>query len=105
MPQRKQGSFAELRIGLLVLTAIAILILGIFAVSGDIGIFGSKAIVRSQLSNIDGLRKGAEVRLSGKKIGSVKDIIFSPDIPATVTSQNLIEVVMQIDGKIDGRPA
>jgi phospholipid/cholesterol/gamma-HCH transport system substrate-binding protein len=105
MPQRKKGSLAELRIGLLVLAAITILILGIFAVSGDIGIFGSKTIVRSQLSNIDGLRKGAEVRLSGKKIGSVKDIIFSHDIPPTANAQNLIEVVMQIDGRIDGRPA
>jgi phospholipid/cholesterol/gamma-HCH transport system substrate-binding protein len=105
MPQKKQGSFAELRIGLLVLAAIAILILGIFAVSGDISLFGGKAIVRTELSNIDGLRKGAEVRLSGKKIGSVKELIFSRDIPPNSNSQNMIEVVMQIDGKIDGRPA
>ena len=36
MAQRKQASFSELRVGILVLSALAILILVIFAVSGDI---------------------------------------------------------------------
>ena len=40
MAQRKQASFSELRVGILVLSALAILILVIFAVSGDIKLPG-----------------------------------------------------------------
>lgn len=105
MPQKKQSSFAELRVGFLVLMSIAILIIVIFAVSGDLSIFGQKTLVKTEMSSVDGLRKGAEVRLSGKKIGSVKDIHFSNDIPADPKAQSNIEIVMELDGKLDGRPA
>src|SRR5438309_8896798 len=104
MPQKKQSSLSELRVGFLVLLSIAILIIVIFAVSGDISVFGQKTIVKTEMSTVDGLRKGAEVRLSGKKIGSVKDINFK-DIPADPKAQNNMEIVMEIDGKLDGRPA
>jgi phospholipid/cholesterol/gamma-HCH transport system substrate-binding protein len=104
MPQKKQTSLAELRVGLLVFTSIVILILVIFAVSGDIALFGRKTIVRTYMSNVDGLRKGAEVRLSGVKVGSVKDIVFR-DIPDDPQSPNRVEVIMEISGKIDGQDA
>lgn len=106
MAQHKQASFSELRVGILVLSALAILILVIFAVSGDIKLpgFGSTATVRTQMASVDGLRKGAEVRLSGKKVGSVREINFG-QIPSSRDSQSNIEIVMEIDGKIDGRPA
>jgi len=105
MPQKKQSSLAELRVGILVLASLAILILVIFAVSGDISLFGKKTIVRTLMSSVDGLRKGAEVRLSGVKIGSVKDINFSNEIPQNPEARNNIEVVMELSGKLDGRPA
>ena len=65
--------FRNYALGILVLSALAILILVIFAVSGDIKLpgFGQTTTVRTQMSSVDGLRKGAEVRLSGKKVGSV----------------------------------
>lgn len=107
MPQNKPARLAELRVGLLVLLALAILILVIFAVSGDLKFpgFGKTAIVRTDMNSVDGLRKGAEVRLSGKKIGSVSDIKFSDQIPASANAPNNIEIYMSIDGKIDGRAA
>jgi phospholipid/cholesterol/gamma-HCH transport system substrate-binding protein len=106
MAQRKQTSFSELRVGILVLSSLAILILVIFAVSGDIKLpgFSRTAIVRTQMSSVDGLRKGAEVRLSGKKVGSVTGINFGK-IPSSLDSQNNIEIVMEIDGRLDGSPA
>src|SRR5437879_13438015 len=105
MPQKKQSSLAELRVGILVLASLAILILVIFAVSGDISLFGQKTIVRTYMSSVDGLRKGAEARLSGVKIGSVKDINFSNEIPQDPNSRNTIEIVMESSGKLDRRPA
>ncbi len=57
------------------------------------------------MARVDGLRKGAEVRLSGKQIGSVKDINFSSQIPSATDQANNLEVVMEISGSLDGRPA
>ncbi|MGE0132161.1 MAG: MlaD family protein [Blastocatellales bacterium] len=107
MAQRKQASFSELRVGILVISALAILMLVIFAVSGDIKLpgFSKTTIVKTKMASVDGLRKGAEVRLSGKKVGSVKEINFSDQIPSGPDAQNNIEIVMEIDGKLDGRPA
>lgn len=107
MPQNKPARLSELRVGLLVLLALAILVLVIFAVSGDLKVpgFGTTTIVRTEMPSVDGLRKGAEVRLSGKKIGSVKEIKFSNQIPSSADATNNLELVMEIDGKLDGRPA
>ncbi len=106
MPRQQQATVSQMRVGLLVLAALAILILTIFAVSGDLRLPGltKTAIVKTQMASIDGLSKGAEVRLSGKRIGSVKDIRFGA-IPAETNSQANIEIVMEIDGKLDDRPA
>src|SRR5215475_14992457 len=106
MAQRKQTSFSELRVGVLVISALGILILVIFAVSGDIKLpgFSRTATVRTQMSSVDGLRKGAEVRLSGKKVGSVREINFG-NIPSSRESQNNIEIVMEIDGRLGETPA
>ncbi len=107
MAQRKQTSFSELRVGILVLSALAILLLVVFTVSGDLKLpgFSRTAIVRTQMASVDGLRKGAEVRLSGKKVGSVKEINFNDQIPNSLDAQNNIEIVMEIDGKLGERPA
>jgi len=107
MPQIKQRSLSELRVGLLVLLALAILILVIFTVSGDISLPGlrGKTTVRTEMNSVDGLRRGAEVRLSGVKVGSVKDVRFNTQIPKNLNAQNNIEIIMEIDGKLDGRPA
>jgi phospholipid/cholesterol/gamma-HCH transport system substrate-binding protein len=107
MPQNKPKSLSEMRVGLLVVAALAILIFVIFAVAGDIRIPGltRTTIVKTEMSNIDGLRKGAEVRLSGKKIGSVREINFSSQIPSDQNAGNNLEIVMEIDGKLDSRPA
>src|SRR5262249_62394002 len=61
--------------------------------------FGKTAAIKTQMSNVDGLRKGAEVRLSGKKVGSVREINFGK-IPNSTDSQSNIEIVMEIDGKL-----
>ncbi len=107
MPQNKPTSLSGLRVGILVTLGLAILIFVIFAVSGDVRIpgFSKMTIVKTDMASVDGLRKGAEVRLSGKKIGSVKEINFSNQIPSDPNAQNNIEVVMEIDGNLDGKPA
>ena len=107
MPTTKQAKLSELRVGLLVVISLAILLFVIFTVSGAIKLPGvhTTTIVRTRMSSVDGLREGAEVRLSGKKVGSVRAIQFSSEIPQNVASQDNIEIIMEIDGRLDGRPA
>jgi phospholipid/cholesterol/gamma-HCH transport system substrate-binding protein len=107
MPQNTQPGLSQLRVGLLVVSAIAILTLVIFAIAGDLTLpgFNKKTIIKTEMASVDGLREGAEVRLSGKKIGSVKSINFSKDIPDNPNAQNNVEIEMEISGKLDGRPA
>lgn len=102
MPRPLNNTFAKLRVGILMMAALAILILTIFAVSGDITFFRKKTIVKTFMPNVDGLHKGAEVRLSGVKIGSVREINFNPKIPADNKALDNIEIVMEISGKLNG---
>lgn len=107
MPKSKQASLSELRVGILVVVSLVILIFIVFTISGDLKFPGMNktTIVRTRMASVDGLREGAEVRLSGKKVGSVREIIFGNEIPKDATAQTNIEIVMEIDGRLDGRPA
>ena len=58
MPQRKQLTWAELRVGLFVLVGLAVLAAGIFYVTGA-GILGPKYRVKTLLPEVSGLAKGA----------------------------------------------
>ena len=51
MPQNTQPGFSQLRVGLLVLAALAILTLVIFAIAGDISLpgFGKKTTIRTEM--------------------------------------------------------
>ena len=109
MAQRKQASFSELRVGILVLSAFAILILVIFAVSGDIKLpgFSRTTIVKTQMANVDGLRKGAEVRLSGKKVAILATHGFEQselEVPRDRLKENgaTVDIVSPEAGEIRG---
>ena len=54
------------------------------------------------MPTVEGLRKGAEVRLSGVKIGNVKEINFNSKIPDNKEAKDNIELVMEITGKLNG---
>ncbi|HZS05143.1 MAG TPA: MlaD family protein [Blastocatellia bacterium] len=95
---------AELRVGLLVLGGIAVLILALFTATGDISLFNRKTTIKTRMGNVDGLRKGGEVRLSGVRVGSIKDINFNPQIPGSEADANLVEIIMEVSGKINGLP-
>jgi phospholipid/cholesterol/gamma-HCH transport system substrate-binding protein len=107
MPKSKQASLSELRVGILVVVSLVVLIFVVFTISGDLKFPGmnTTTTVRTRMASVDGLREGAEVRLSGKKVGSVRAINFGSEIPKEATAQTNIEIVMEIDGRLDGRPA
>lgn len=75
MPSRKEIQWSQLRVGALVLVALAVLIGLIFLMSGSTGgLFAKKYVLRSYFENAAGLKNGAEVTLQGVTIGNVKSI-------------------------------
>src|SRR5437763_1003962 len=79
MPPAKKGvGIREVRVGLLVVVAIAVLIFLILNASGDISPFSTKLHLKARFQNADGLRRGSEVRLAGVRIGKVDDVRLLP---------------------------
>ena len=80
MPSRKEIQWSQLKVGALVLGAMAILIFLIFLMSGSTGgLFAPKLTIRSYFANASGLKNGAPVTLEGVTIGNVTRIRVVPD--------------------------
>jgi len=77
MAQRKELTWAELRVGLFVLAGLAILAVAVFYVTGA-GILGPKYRLITYLPEVEGLETGAPVRLDGVAIGNVQSIGLTP---------------------------
>lgn len=96
MPQRKQLTWTELRVGLFVLVGLSVLAAGIFYVTG-IGLFGPKYRLTTYLPEVSGLANGAPVRVDGVEVGNVESIKLLPRSGKTVDKNRNIEVVMRVD--------
>src|SRR5215831_3987686 len=94
MPRQKT-TFAELRVGILVVVTIAILIVFILSVSGGIPFFQRNSTYHTKFSAADGLKKGDEVRLAGKNVGKVDSVEFGA-IPASKDDKPIV-VTMVVD--------
>jgi len=101
MPRSNKAiGLSDLRVGLFVVAAIAVLIFLILNASGEINPFKRKLHLRARFASADGLRKGADVNLAGVRVGRVDDIkLLGPDANA---GDQKVEVAISIDGKIDG---
>ena len=89
MPQRKQITWAKLRVGLLVLVSLIIFGVGVFFISGEVGIFTSRYTLKTYFSGASGLRGGSQVRVAGVPVGVVESVRISrfpePDKAVEVT--------------------
>jgi phospholipid/cholesterol/gamma-HCH transport system substrate-binding protein len=96
MPQRKQLTWTELRVGLFVIVGIVILAAGILYVTGG-GFLGAKYRLRTYLSEVEGLSVGAPVRLDGVEVGNVDAIRVHELKPGEAPDPNRsIELVLRI---------
>ena len=89
MPSRKEIQWSELKVGALVLGAVAILIVLIFLMSGSTGgLFSRKLMLRTYFDNATNLKSGAPVTLEGVTIGNIAHIRIVPErepFPVEVT--------------------
>ena len=92
MPSRKEIRWSQLKVGALVLSAMAVLVLLIFLMSGSSGgLFARKLVLRSYFTNAAGLKNGAPVTLEGVTIGNVTHIRVVP-----ARNPTPVEVIMQV---------
>ena len=92
MPSRKEILWSQLKVGALVLVAVAVLIALIFLMSGSTGgLFSRKVVLRSYFENATGLKNGAPVTLEGVTIGNVTKIRVIP-----ARNPTPVEVTMQV---------
>jgi phospholipid/cholesterol/gamma-HCH transport system substrate-binding protein len=104
MPRSQASiSLRQVRVGLFVLIAIAVLVFLVLNASGDINPFSKKLHVRARFIDANGLREGSEVRLAGVRVGKVERIVLLE--PSPVPDAPRVEAQMVIDASIDGRPA
>lgn len=95
MAQRKQLTWAELRVGIFVLAALLIVGVAVFYVTGA-GFWGPKYRLYTQLPEVEGVKVGAIVDLDGIEIGNVQSIALNPNAQDRTHS---VKLTLQIDKK------
>ena len=92
MPSRKEIQWSQLRVGALVLVAMAVLVGLVFLTSRATGgPFSRKIVLRAYFANAAGLKNGAPVTLQGVTIGNVTRIRVVPQRNPTP-----VEVTMRV---------
>jgi len=92
VPSRKEIQWSQLRVGALVLLAMAVLVMLILLMSSASGgLFARKLVLRSYFENAAGLKDGAPVTLEGVTIGNVIHVRVIPERNPTP-----VEVTMRV---------
>lgn len=95
MPSHKEIQWSQLKVGSLVLAAMAVLIGLIFLMNGSGGgPFGRKIVLRSYFANAAGLKDGAVVSVDGVTVGNVTKTRVVPE-----RNPYPVEVTMQVGEK------
>jgi phospholipid/cholesterol/gamma-HCH transport system substrate-binding protein len=83
---------STVKVGLFIFVGIAILVIGIFLIGRKQALFSSTFSVKAYFQDIQGLRNGATVRLSGIDVGAVNDVEIVNDTTGRVeVTMNLKE--------------
>ncbi len=80
-PSKRNVTLSQLRVGIFVLIAIAVLVFLVLNASGDINPFSRKLHLKARFVDANGLREGSEVRLAGVRVGKVERIVLLEPSP------------------------
>ncbi len=95
MPQRKELTWGQLRVGLMVGIALLILIVAIFFISGQVNLLGGTYTLNAYFPEAKGLASGAQVELAGVSVGNVSQISLS----SSQDPNQAVLVAMKISGQ------
>jgi len=76
MPRTRSLAWSELKLGIVVVAAIAVAIVFAFMVGGEGGLPWQRYHLKTRFPNVQGLKAGAVVRLAGVEVGQVGDVEF-----------------------------
>ncbi len=82
------------RLGLFIFIGTVLIVLSIFTIGNKESLFVQSINIQSRFNNIEGLKSGAPVRLSGYTIGSISSIVLADDSVGSVI------VTMRIDQEL-----
>jgi len=88
------GKVHPVRLGIFVFIGLILIIAAIFLIGNKESMFSSTFTVKAYFNNIEGLRKGAQVRFSGIDVGSVKSIQIVND------SLGQVQVVLKLTADV-----
>src|SRR6185503_61418 len=80
MPRTRSLAFSELKTGIIGVASILLATTLIVAVGGQAGCFWQQFHVRTKFANVQGMKSGAIVRVSGKDVGKVTSVEFSGEL-------------------------
>ena len=94
MPRTRSLAWAELRIGLLTIVAIAITAITIFMVTGTRGFFWQRYRIKTRFPDVAGLKSGSPVRVAGVEVGTVGAVEFAGA---------LVDITMDVNENVRSR--
>ena len=101
MPSQQEVKWSQLKVGLIVLVAVALLSTLLFLMTNASGLspFHKELTVTTYFENSAGLKTGAPVNLEGVTIGEVKKVLISTD---PKRKQTPVYVIMKLNPKFGG---
>ncbi len=97
MDSKGKASFSELKVGIFVVAACAILAIAIFTIGTQVGLLEETFAAKTYLNTVSGLKPGDVVLLGGVEVGNVKSVnITQPgELPQTPTNQTNTKLITE----------
>ena len=94
MPRTRSLAWSQLKLGIVVVAALAIAVVFAFMVGGEGGLPWQRYHLKTRFANVQGLESGAVVRLAGVEVGQVSDVQF-------VGAQ--VEVILELSEEVQDK--
>ena len=91
MPQTKRLAWAQLRVGVMAIAAIAIFVVLVFLITGRRGLFAKMVHIRTYVDDSASLKVGAAVKLNGIDVGNVRAVRLSGQ-----GGNRTVEVILEV---------
>ena len=107
MMRRTQTAWAQLKIGIVILIAVAGILVAIMNLNEGMGVFSPRTTFRAHLDDSLGIKVGAPVRMSGVDVGNVKRIAIESvngKVALQFTVSNEVRPLLHTDAVVLIRP-
>jgi phospholipid/cholesterol/gamma-HCH transport system substrate-binding protein len=95
MPTQEKKRWAQLKVGLLAVTALALLAVLIFLMTSSKGLFKSRSEIYTYLDDSAAIAEGAPVRLNGIAAGKVAGV----NLTGSTEPNRIVRVTMEVDNE------